>query len=148
MESRSKSTAKELNKHFPLRRFVVGPCDPDPSNPLPISKHKSGDISIIEGLPHHAKFAVSLQTHIDILTSYNVAMIVHSLPFKDQCAIFWNILNHDYSSGIRVAHAYRGNVLGHFRREQRENNDRESGTKLNAMVSTSHIPSPVRLQIH
>ncbi|KAF2194370.1 hypothetical protein K469DRAFT_783547 [Zopfia rhizophila CBS 207.26] len=131
MESRAKSITKELHKHLPLRRFIVGPCDPDPSNQLPISKHKSGDLAIIEGLPHQAKFAVSLQSHTNGLTDYNIAMIVQSLPFKDQCAIFWNLLGYDHSSGISTRHAYRGNALSHFHGEHGVSDDLENDTALN-----------------
>ena len=134
MESRSKSTVKELNKYLPLRRFVVGPRDPDPSNQLPISEHKSGDISIVEGLPHHAKFTVSLQQLADRLTSYDIAMIVQSLPFKDQCTLFWNLLGYNYSSGVSVSLAYRGNALGHFRGRYDESNNQDPNTTLNAKV--------------
>ncbi|KAH7081221.1 hypothetical protein BKA63DRAFT_549959 [Paraphoma chrysanthemicola] len=114
MESRAKSITKELKKRFPLRRFIVGPCDPNPDNSLPISKHKSGHVAIIEGLPHHTKFLVSLQPHTGGLADYMIAMIIHLLPFKDQCAFFWNLLGYNHSMGISAQDAYRGNALGHL----------------------------------
>lgn len=125
MECRAKTITKQLNRRLPLRRFVVGPCDPDPTDETPISKRKSGAIAVVEGLPYWTKFAVTLQPHADGLTSltdYNIAMIVHSLPFTDQCAVFWNLLGYDHSSGMSVGLAYRGAALSHFQAGRDPNN--------------------------
>lgn len=114
MVSRATSVVKELNKTLPLRRFVVGPGDPDPEDQTPIAKRKAGDIAIVEGLPHWAQITLSLQPLTDglpSLTDYNVAMIVHSLPFRERCILFWNLLGDTHNTNYDTEIGYKDEAL-------------------------------------
>jgi hypothetical protein len=42
-------------------------------------------------------------------------MVTYSLPFADQCHIFWNIMGFQTGSGVRTTDAYRGAALSHLR---------------------------------
>ncbi|KAJ9138070.1 hypothetical protein NKR23_g8697 [Pleurostoma richardsiae] len=120
----AQSTEKRLSKKLPLRRFLTAPCDLDSAEGTlgPNLKAKSGAVAIAEGLPHHAKMIASLQPHsnqINSITDYNIALVMHSLPFKDQCAIFWNIVGLDASEGVSTSAAYGGSQLTHFSKDSK-----------------------------
>lgn len=120
--SKAKSTQKKTGKKFPLRRFLVAPCDLD----LPLDpKAKRGAVAIVEGLSHSAKMVASIQpaeNPSSTLSSYNIAMITHSLPFTDQCAIFWNLVGLQTAFGISTTVAYQGQKLAHLRRPRGDAN--------------------------
>ncbi|KAF2259686.1 hypothetical protein CC78DRAFT_555936 [Lojkania enalia] len=136
IKARSSSITKRLNHRLPTRRFLVGPCEP---GSVEETKPSSGEIAIIEGLPHCAKIAVSLQQHADgftSLTEYNIALIVHTIPFEEQCAIFWNLLGYDHTLGISAKLAYRGDALSHLNAKT-VNADFEKDSILNGKATLS-----------
>lgn len=140
--TRAKNIKKQLNQRLPLQRYVVAPSDPGPipedeDDKAAKTRAKLGGIAVHEGLPHRAKIAVSLQPHTDGLpgiTDYNIAMIAHSLPFKDQCAIFWNLVGSDYRSGITTDVVYRGGHLSHFSRNRLSRLAMEKEPKMDTRV--------------
>ncbi|KAK0615131.1 hypothetical protein B0T17DRAFT_657375 [Bombardia bombarda] len=121
----AKSVQQQLANKFPLRRFLVAPCDPEladlerAATKKSASNPKNGMLAIIEGLSHDTKLVASLepfQSQSATLSEYNMAMITHSLPFKDQCGIFWNLLGHDTTYGVSTDVVYGGDGLQHLSR--------------------------------
>ncbi|KAK4176545.1 hypothetical protein QBC36DRAFT_301015 [Triangularia setosa] len=109
----AKSTQQKLSDTFPLRRFLIAP-----SNPITGPKAKETSLDIIEGLPHSTKLLASLQPfHHDspVISEYNMVMLAHSLPFPDQCSIFWNLTGVDTTYGVPTSTIYKGPSLSHLR---------------------------------
>ncbi|KAK3347113.1 hypothetical protein B0T25DRAFT_553663 [Lasiosphaeria hispida] len=106
--SKAKAVHQSLQKAFPLRRFVVAPDENvDP---------KQGVLNIIEGLSHGAHLVASMQEYskAPILSEYHIVMFAHLLPFKDRCAMFWNLVRLpavDEDAGVDAAIVYAGSQL-------------------------------------
>ncbi|KAK0708516.1 hypothetical protein B0H67DRAFT_590447 [Lasiosphaeris hirsuta] len=106
--SKAKSVHQALKKAFPLRRFVVATDENvDP---------KQGVLNIIEGLPHGANLVASMQEYsrAPVLSEYHIVMFAHLLPFKERCAMFWNLVRlpaADRSAGVNAATVYAGSQL-------------------------------------
>ncbi|KAK3317113.1 hypothetical protein B0T19DRAFT_363246 [Cercophora scortea] len=113
---------EQISETFPLRTFTVATCDTTPAvaNGTSSAKkpvEKTGALAIVEGLSHEAKFVASLQpipAEKPVLSEYNMAIITHALPFKDQCGIFWNLAGRDTSSGVHSQIVYSGKALQHI----------------------------------
>jgi hypothetical protein len=113
--SKAKSTQKKTAKKFPLPRFLVAPRDLESAMD---PRAKQGAVTIFEGLSHSAKIVASIQpaeNEASTVSTYNIAMITHSLPFADQSAIFWNLVGLQIASGISTTVAYKGEDLAHLR---------------------------------
>ncbi|KAK3369700.1 hypothetical protein B0T24DRAFT_633081 [Lasiosphaeria ovina] len=125
LTSAATSTQEMLADKFPLRQFVVSRMELDapadaPDDGKKKSKPKDGGLSIVEGLPQSAKLFATLQQFSAVqneqgISEYNVAVVTHLLPFRDQCAIFWNLAGRETARGVSVGVAYAGNALGHLR---------------------------------
>jgi hypothetical protein len=117
LSSAAKSAQRKLSTTFPLRRFLVAPHDVASDDP----KGKRGALIVAEGLPHNTKLVATLQPYqpgpqhpAPVLSEYNMAMISHSMPFADQCAMFWNLAGADTTFGVRTETVYAGDRLAHL----------------------------------
>ncbi|KAK0669848.1 hypothetical protein QBC41DRAFT_346031 [Cercophora samala] len=109
----AKSTQKKLTDMFPLRRFLIAP-----SSPIADPKAKETSLDVIEGLPHSTKLVATLQpfrADSPVISEYNMVMLAHSLPFSDQCSIFWNLAGVDTTYGVPTSTIYKGPSLSHLR---------------------------------
>lgn len=109
LTSTAKTAQQKLTNTFPLRRFLVGPCLSGPDAGTSGAGVKTASLTITEGLPHRAKFLASLQPLSPggtALSEYTVALLTHSLPFPEQCRIFWKL-----SAGQRDALHPDGGML-------------------------------------
>lgn len=123
VSSAAKSTQRKLSDMFPLRTFLVAPCDVGNDDP----KSKRGALIVAEGLPHKTKFVAALQPFqagpqqpAPVLSEYNMAMITHSMPFADQCAMFWNLVGVDTTFGVPRDVVYARDRLAHLEGDERE----------------------------
>lgn len=80
-------------------------------------------VSILEGLPHHANVAVSLRSHGEVATGpleHNFVMLVRTLPFAMQCAMYWNVIGLDHTPGVRANEVYGADSLAYVREACRD----------------------------
>ncbi|KAH8881290.1 hypothetical protein GQ53DRAFT_888501 [Thozetella sp. PMI_491] len=120
LQSKAKKIQTKLDTEFPLRRFLVVPCDPDHAALADPKKANISGVAISEGLSYNAKLVASCLPytgHTTALTDYDIVMIMHSLPFKQQCAIFWNLLGMEPSAAVSADAVYAGDVLRSYRKE-------------------------------
>lgn len=113
----AKAVQHKLTDTFPLRRFLVAPYGVGDDGP----KAKQREIVVREGLPHQTKFVASLEPFqigphrtAPVLSEYNMALLLHSLPFADQCAMFWNVVGVDTTFGVDAELVYAGERLAHL----------------------------------
>ncbi len=102
MQSKSEDVQKQLGKKFPNRRFLVAQCES--TSPPDAKKQTDGAIAIIEGLAQGAQMLGTsvLGGHTDEMTSYIVYMIVFSLPWAEQCTIYWNVITSNTFNNDRL----------------------------------------------
>ncbi|KAK4165576.1 hypothetical protein QBC43DRAFT_315491 [Cladorrhinum sp. PSN259] len=103
LTSTAKTTQQKLTNNFPLRRFLVAPSISVEVEP----KAKQASLTVVEGLPHRSKFFASLlplpasqALPVSSISEYTVALLTHSLPFRDQCSIFWKLAGRDTTFGV------------------------------------------------
>ncbi|KAJ2904220.1 uncharacterized protein MKZ38_008550 [Zalerion maritima] len=174
MQAKADKVQKTLDKKMPLRRFMVVPCDEHEEDPEPEvepeegkkkkktkkSKRKLGNVAIVEGLPHNAKLVAGMERFKPErmnLSDYNIALITHSLPFEDQCHIFWNLLSASSMPGadgttvstgapaaVRAEVAYAGEKLAHFLEAPKfKNGDINGGARVTTTtVIEASVESP------
>ncbi|KAK3991425.1 hypothetical protein QBC44DRAFT_341024 [Cladorrhinum sp. PSN332] len=115
LTSTAKTTQQKLSNNFPLRRFLVAPCLSQAAPPEP--KAKQASLTITEGLPHGSKFFASLQplpsgpVQVSTISEHAIVVLTHSLPFRDQCAIFWKLAGRDTTFGIAANTLYEDQLL-------------------------------------
>ena len=80
---------------------------------------KGGVLDIIEGLHHNVKLVAALQAPYSespsaAISSYVIAMLVHALPFDEQCEMFWNLVGMSATEGVEIGrdHVSAGVVYG------------------------------------
>ncbi|KAM7203108.1 hypothetical protein V8F33_002456 [Rhypophila sp. PSN 637] len=148
--SKAKSVQQILAKQLPLSRFVVSP-DEDPSVP------NSMFVTMSEGLPHKARIVIlnspkNPDTPAD--GSVLMAMVVLSIPYTDQCRIFWNmvIAGPTRGTGMNVRTAYGGDGLEHLRGRSRPSTDEKivdhKALELIAWSVTKQITSEISRFCH
>jgi hypothetical protein len=109
VNSTADSMAKELNKNFPLRRFMVVP---DASATK--GDNKRAEIVVIEGVPKNSKMlACSSLLHesppgINSISDYDMYYIVSNLPFAVRARMFWNVIGRCDAKGISCDKLYVG----------------------------------------
>ncbi|KAK0744771.1 hypothetical protein B0T21DRAFT_92973 [Apiosordaria backusii] len=128
----AKTAQQKLSDTFPLRRFLIAP-----SSPITDPKTKETSLDIIEGLPHSTKLIASLQPfHPDspVISEYNMVMLAHSLPFPDQCSIFWNLAGVDTTYGVETTTVYKGPSLSHLGVYNNPTGQKVSGKALESLT--------------
>jgi hypothetical protein len=114
IKSKIQEAQKQLTGKFPLRRFLIAPCEI--STPPDAKKQSEGAIAIVEGIPQSGKMIVStrLGGNTTNISTYNANMITLSLPFADQCTMYWNLArsNTHHNVGMKVRTIYEGLVYG------------------------------------
>jgi hypothetical protein len=83
----AKSTAKLLNKNFPLLRFAVSPSVEGSTNKI------NGKVFVRHGLAITARIVTGFgrwATHHARPSDLNIYLLVASLPFKRRARLFWN----------------------------------------------------------
>ncbi|KAK4211207.1 hypothetical protein QBC37DRAFT_389844 [Rhypophila decipiens] len=148
--SKAKSVQQILAEQQPLRRFVVSP-DEDPSVPNSIF------VTMSEGLPHKAQIVI-LNPPKDPDTpadgSVLTAMVVLTIPYTDQCRIFWNMVisGPTRGTGMSVRAAYGGDGLEHLRGRGRPSTDEKivdhKALELIAWPVTKQITSEISRFCH
>jgi hypothetical protein len=74
------------------------------------------------------------------LSSLNMNMIIHSLPFADQCHIFWNMMASLMRGGMQARVAYSGSNLTHLASVTSATGEETSDSMVSAKVlSPEHI---------
>ncbi|KAK3683011.1 hypothetical protein B0T22DRAFT_494587 [Podospora appendiculata] len=152
--STADSAQEQISETFPLRRFTVATCDTAAAVPNTSSTgkkaavaEKTGSLAVVEGLGHDTKFVASLQpipVEKPVLSEYNMAMITHTLPFKDQCGIFWNLAGRDTSSGVSSQVVYTGGPLQHISAVPAVDGERE---RLFSSIACEAISWSIKTQI-
>jgi hypothetical protein len=108
--SEATSLMQRLNRQFPLQRFLVSPVE-DTSTPA-----LGTMVAMSEGLPHKAQ-AVALLAPEDAAAPTDgllMAMVVLSIPYADQCRIFWNIVSAGHAAGMNAQSVFGGDKLVHL----------------------------------
>ncbi|KAM7212369.1 hypothetical protein V8F06_012242 [Rhypophila decipiens] len=148
--SKAKSVQHILAEQQPLRRFVVSP-DENPSVP------NSMFVTMSEGLPHEAQIIVfnppnDPDTPAD--GSVLTAMVLLSIPYTDQCHIFWNMVISGPTRGTGMSDraAYAGDGLEHLRGRGRPSTDEKivdhKALELIAWSVTKQITSEISRFCH
>lgn len=109
--SKAESLRRRLDRQFPLRRFLVSPVD-DQSDPI-----RRALVAMSEGLSYQAQIVALLRprdTAAPAAARLINAMVMHSIPYVDQCRIFWNIFSAGQAAGMSAQSLYGGDGLMHL----------------------------------
>jgi hypothetical protein len=109
MESATHSTAKKLNKNFPLRRFITV-ADMAAANEV----GKMGGLIVCEGMPKNANMMASSgffppsPPGTNIISDYDMYFIISCLPFAVKARMFWNTIGKSDVTGASCDTVYSG----------------------------------------